>query len=162
MLAEGLSGRRGPSLLFLPFQQDSRQEPQLAFSPKAWLAALPKCLAAQWTRCLSVLTETVLRAEGTAGHCRGDHISSHLSRAEWAARGTEPGWHNSSGRCLPLGNHSREQPVFSSWESFLPETQYFFSAKICILTPFSLSLHLPEINNYFFPQWSTNILQNAY
>lgn len=37
-------------------------------------------------------------------------------------------------------------------ESFLPATQYFFFTKINILTWFSLSLslHLPEINNYFF------------
>lgn len=147
----GLAGRRGPSLLFLPFQQESHVKNQHWHSVlKPGLLYFPNAL--QNNEPLACLSSLKLFPEQRDSRAlQGDHISSHPPWAGWVAWGSEPGWHNSSGCCLHLGDHSREPPVFSSWESFLPETHYFFFTKINILILFSLSLHLPEINNYFFP-----------
>lgn len=140
----GLARRRGPSLLFLPFQQESHVKNQHWHSVlKPGLLSFQNALQNnEPLACLSPLK--LLPEQRDSRAWQGD-----LSWEGWVAWGSEPGWQNSSGCCLHLGDHSREPPVFSSWESFLPETQYFFFTKINILTPFSLSLHLPETNNYF-------------
>ena len=162
MLAEGLAGRRGPSLLFLSFQQDRHVRNQ------RWHSVLkPGSLcfqnALQHNEPLACLPSLKLFSEqraqqDTAGvttpapTCPGQNGQlGALSQTDTTPAGAAFLW----------GIIQKNNLCSHPERVFYPELNTFSSLKYVSSLHF-LSLHLPEINNYFFPQWSTNILQNAY